>query len=135
MGALICTIKRGGVYGPSNERAQTHQCVIQPGGCAVISSVFVWWTSLGASLVTGSLLFAAPVRSGTVLCLPRGSTDFLQWTVDSISRITSGAWLMNGMATLTGLHKADGAGGSSGPGACPLEFPAGGRDTRLGGTS
>ena len=46
-----------------------------------ISSMFVWWTSFGTSLVTGSLLFAAPVRSGTVLCLPRVSTDFLQWTV------------------------------------------------------
>ena len=35
-----------------------------------ISSVFVWWSSLGTSLVTGSLLFATPVCSGTVLRLP-----------------------------------------------------------------
>ena len=76
-----------------------------------ISSVFVWWTSLGASLVTGSLLVAAPVRSGTVLCLPRGSTDFLQWTVDCISQITSGARLVNGMATTTGQPEADRVGG------------------------
>ena len=58
--------------------------------------MFVWWTSLGASLVTGSLLFAAPVHSGTVLCLLRGSTDFLQWTVD---QVYAGAIVM-----LTGVH-------------------------------
>ena len=42
-----------------------------------ISSVFLWWNSLGTALVTGSLLFAAPVRCGIVLRLSRVSADFV----------------------------------------------------------
>ena len=102
-----------------------------------ISSVFLWWTSLGTSLVTGSLLCATPVRSGTILCLPRVSTDLLQWTVDSISRITSGARLVNGMATGTGQPEANRAGGDL---PVRVHVPevlgggGGGRDIRLSRT-
>ena len=74
--------------------------------------------------MTESLLFTAPVHNGTVLCLPRVSTDILQWTVDSISRITFGARVVNGMATGTGQPEANKAGMSPG-------VLGSGRDTRL----
>ena len=72
-----------------------------------ISSVFLWWSSLGTSPVTGSLLFAAPVCGGIVLRLSRVLADFLLWTVDSVSWTTSGDRLVLGMATGNGQPKAD----------------------------
>ena len=76
-----------------------------------ISSVFLWWSSLGTPLVTGSLLFTAPVRGGIVLRLLRVLADFLPWTVDGISRTTSGDRLVLNMATGSGQPKASRPGG------------------------
>ena len=80
-------------------------------GKLYISSVLLWWSSLGTSLVIGSLLFAAPVRGGIVLHLSRVLADFLLWTVDGVSRTTSGDRLVLGMATGNGQPEADRPGG------------------------
>ena len=54
-----------------------------------ICSVFFWRNSLKTSLVTGSLLFVAPVHCGIVLHLTRVSADLLLWAVDGVSRTVS----------------------------------------------
>ena len=55
-----------------------------------IWSVFFWWNSLETSLMTGSLLFVAPVRRGIVLRLSQVSADFLLCAVDGVSRTAFG---------------------------------------------
>ena len=76
-----------------------------------ISSVFLWWNSLGTSLVTRSLLFAPPVRCGIVLRLSRVSADFLLWAVDSVSWTTLGDRLLLCMVTENGRPEANRPGG------------------------
>ena len=76
-----------------------------------ISSAFFWWNSLETSLVTGSLLFVAPISRGIVLCLSRVSADFLLRAVDGVSRTAFGDQLVPIMATGNGQPEADRPGG------------------------
>ena len=64
--------------------------VLSWNGAQYISQVF--GCSVPGVRVTGSLLFAAPVRGGIVLCLPQVLIEFLWWTVVIVSRILSGTW-------------------------------------------
>ena len=66
---------------PGNVIGHAHVSYVIPGrdGAWYISHVFGWCTSFRNCLVTGSLLFASPVRSEIVLCLPQVLTKFLQW--------------------------------------------------------
>ena len=76
-----------------------------------VSSVFFWWNSLETSLVTGSLLFAAPICCGIVLCLSRVLADFLLWAVDGVSRTALGDRLVLSMVTWNGRPEANRSGG------------------------
>ena len=98
---------------PRKVLGHAHVSYVIPGrdGVRYINHGFGWCTSLRNCLVTGSLLFAAPVRSGIVLCLPRVLTKFLWWTVVNASRIKSDTWWMCNMASGTDRPGADGAGG------------------------
>ena len=79
---------------PRNMCGLAHVSYILPGcdGVWYISLVYGWWTSFRNYQVTGSLLFAAPVWSEIVLCLPRVLTKFLRCTVVDTSRIKSDIW-------------------------------------------
>ena len=73
---------------PRSMRGLAHVSHVLPGwdGALHISLVYGWWTSFRNYLVTGSLLFAAPVWSEIVPCLPRVLTEFLRWTVIDTSQ-------------------------------------------------
>ena len=88
---------------PRNMRGLAHVSYVLPGwdGVLNISLVYGWWTSFRNYLVTGSLLFAAPVWSEIVLCLPRVLTEFLRWTVVDTSWRKSDIWWMCSMASGT----------------------------------
>ena len=81
---------------PRNVLGHAHVSYVIPGrdGARYISHVFGWCTSFQNCLVTGSLLFAAPIQSGIVLCLLRVLTKFLWWTVVNASQKKSDAWWM-----------------------------------------
>ena len=74
-----------------------------------VSHVFGFSTSLPTSLVTRSLLLAAPVHGDIGLPSPRVLIEFLWWTVVIASRISSKFWWMCDMASGTVCHNTDAA--------------------------
>ena len=83
-------------------------------GKLYICPVFIWWNSLGTTLVTGSLLLVAPIRHlaalgacRIVLRLTRVSADLLLCAVDGVSRIVFVNRLVTIMATGSGRPNAD----------------------------
>ena len=64
-----------------------------------IGCEFGWSTSIRVRLVTGSLLFPAPQRSGIMSWLLRVLVRFMWWTVVGDFRLVTDVWWTCDMAT------------------------------------
>ena len=111
---------------PRNMRGLAHVSYVLLGwdGALNISLVYGWWTSFRNYLVTGSLLFAAPVWSEIVLFLPRVLTEFLRWI---LLKERANIWWMCSMASGTDRTCVDGFGGDS-PVQDPVSWNSRGSD-------